>query len=66
MMGYKSIDPKLCGYTWLLETLMLGCDIDPKLCLCTWLLGRDQFKPWGVKKDSIPHMTDVVCNNVLI
>ena len=28
MMGYISINPKLHLYTWLLETLMLGCDID--------------------------------------
>ena len=66
MMGYISMNPKLCLCTWLLETLMLGCDIDPKLCLCAWLLGRAQFKPWGGRKDSVPYMTEVVLTNVLI
>ena len=66
MIGYISIDPKLCLCAWLLETLMLGCDIEPKLCLYTWLLGKAQFKPWGVKKYSVPYMTEVVLTNVLI
>ena len=47
-------------------TLMLGCDNDPKSCLCTWLLGRAQFRPWGVKNDSVPYMTEVALTNVLI
>ena len=45
MMGYISINPKLCLCTWLLETLMLEYDFDLKLYLYTWLLGRAQFKP---------------------
>ena len=66
MMGYVSINPKLFMCTWLMETLMLEYGFDPKLCLCTWLLRRAQFKPWGVKKNSVPYMTEVVLTNVLI
>ena len=39
-------------------------DFDLKLCLCTRLLGRAQFKPWGVKKNSVPYMTEIVPTNV--
>ena len=48
------------------EYLMLDYDFDPKLCLCARLLGRVQFKPWGVKKNSVPYMTEIVLTNVLV
>ena len=44
----------------------VGIGFDPKLCLCAWLFGRAQFKPWGVKKDSVPYITDIVLTNVLV
>ena len=44
----------------------VGIGFDPKLCLCTWLLGRAQFKPWGIKKDAVPYMTEIVLTNILV
>ena len=43
----------------MLDTLMLEYEFDPKLCLCAWLLWKTQFKPWGVKKNSVPYMTEI-------
>ena len=65
-MGYVSNNPKLCLFIWMLDTLMLELTLDPKLCLCAWLLGRAQFKAWGVKKNSVPYMTEIVLTNVLV
>ena len=31
-----------------------------KLMFCHWVLGRTQSKPWGIKKDSVPYMIEVV------
>ena len=44
--------------------LMLYYCCDPNLCLCGRLLGRAQFKPWGVKKNSAPYVTEIVLSNV--
>ena len=49
-----------------IDYIMLDYDFDSKLCLCTRLLGRAQFKPWGVKKNSVPYMTEIVLTNVLV
>ena len=46
--------------------IMLDYDFDPELCLCARLLGRAQFKPWGVKKNSVSYMTKIVLTNVLV
>ena len=46
--------------------IMLDYDYDLKLCLCTRLLGRAHFKPWGVKKNSVPYMAEIVLTNVLV
>ena len=46
--------------------IMLDYDFDPKLCLCAWLLGRAQFKPLSVKKNSVLNMTETVLTNVLV
>ena len=46
--------------------VMLDYDFDPELCLCTRMLGRAKFKPWGVKKNSVPFMPEIVLTNVLI
>ena len=48
------------------EYIMLDYDFDPKLCLCAMLVGRAQFKPWGVKKNSVPYITEIVLTNVLV
>ena len=49
-----------------IDYIMLDYDFDPKLCLCARLLGRAQFKPRGVKKNSVPYMTEIVLTNVLV
>ena len=36
------------------------------LCLNATLLGRAQFKPWGIKKNSVLYMAEVVLTNVLV
>ena len=46
--------------------LMLDYDIDPKLHLCARLLERAQLKAWGVKKNSVPYLTEIVLTNVLV
>ena len=46
--------------------IMLDYDFDPELCLYARLLGRAQVKPWGVKKNSVPYMTEIVLTNVLV
>ena len=64
MMGYLSINPNL----WANEDWMhcVGLLFRPKLCLYTRLLGRAQFKLWGVKKNSVPYMTEIVITNVYL
>ena len=37
-----------------------------KLLYNCWVLGRAQFKPWGIKKDSVPYMIEVVLTNILV
>ena len=49
-----------------IDYIMLDYDFDPKLCLCARLLGRAQFKPRGVKKNSVPYMTEIVLTNALV
>ena len=46
--------------------IMLHYDFDPELCLCARLLERAQFKPWGVKKKSVPYMTEIALTSVLV
>ena len=46
--------------------IMLDYGFDPKLYLCARLEGRAQFKPWGVKKNFVPYMTEIVLTNVLV
>ena len=49
-----------------IDYIMLDYDFDPRLCLCARLLGRVQFKPWGVKKNSFQYMTDIVLTDILV
>ena len=44
----------------------VGICLDPKLCLCAWLLGRAQFKSRGVKKNTVPYMTEIILTNILV
>ena len=48
--------------TWLLEWL----SIDPNYVCALGCWEEPQFKPWGIKKDSVPYMTEVVLTNVVI
>ena len=49
-----------------IDYIMLDYDFDPKLCLYLRLLERAQFQPWGVEKNSVPYMTEIVLTNVLV
>ena len=66
MMGYVAISPKLLFVHMEINYIMLDYDFDPELCLCVRLLGRVQFKPWGVKKNHVPYMTEIVLTNALV
>ena len=35
-----------------------------KLLYNHWVLGRAQFKPWGIKMNSVPYMIEVVLTNI--
>ena len=54
----------VCAHRY--DYIMLDYEIDPKLCFCTWLLGGPQLKSWGVKKNSVPYMTEIVLTNILV
>ena len=66
MIGYVGIRPYTLFVHMDIGYIMLDYDFNPKLYLCTRLLGRTQFKPWGVKKNFVPYMTEVVLTNVLV
>ena len=34
-----------------------------KLLYNHWVLGRAQFKPWGIKKNSVPYVIKVISPN---
>ena len=58
------MNPILCLCTRTL-TLMALTNVDPK-CINAWLMGRAQLKPWGIKKDSVPYMAEIVLTNIYI
>ena len=49
-----------------IDYIMLDYDFAPKLCFYARLLERAQFNAWGVKKNSVPYMTEIVLIDVLV
>ena len=55
MIGYISINPKLWLCAWLLEILMLGCDIDLN-CVCVLGCWEEPKLSPGVLKRTLSHI----------
>ena len=66
LMGWCDVNIIL-HYVWPLELYLnyVGLMLTKLLYNC-WVLGRAQFKTWGIKKNSVPYMIEVVLTNILV